>query len=310
MFSFSTLIAPLSIDEFLSSIWPEVPAHIPGTARKLATLTKEAPELISAEDLLANYPDRVSLLRPDGFFASVPNGTTALPFYRAEYTAFVRRIERHISHLGDIAANMADVLGMPRSSFGCDLFMSSGNESLHSRNISGLAMHSDAEVSFALLLEGKKRWSWAPNSHIKNQTTTVNRDGDRPVDPQELLLADEIPMPASMPADCQRVEAVAGDLIFLPRGWWHTTQAEGKCMQLNFTLSGPMLIEVVTKALAANLRKDQRWRQYAYDIRNPETGDLRSQLSILLGELATQLTFPNAAQDICHDYLTLPHKGL
>jgi 50S ribosomal protein L16 3-hydroxylase len=308
MFTFSTLVAPLSTDEFLSGYWPDRPVRIPNDAEKLMALMKEVPELASAEELLANYPDRVSLLRPDGFFSSVPNGATALPFYRAEYTAFVRRVERYVPQLGEIATRVADALGMPRSSLGCDLFMSSGNESTHSRSVSGLAMHSDAEVSFALLIEGVKRWSWAPNTHIRNQTTTVNRDGDRPIDPQELLLADELPMPASMPADCERVEATGGDLIFLPRGWWHTTQAQGKCMQLNFTLEGPTLIDVVTKALAADLRKDPRWRQYAYGLENQKAEELHGQLGMLLSEVATRIASPNAAEEICHDYLTLPRK--
>ena len=253
MFTFETLLAPLSVDAFLNDYWPDLPVHIPGDPSKTAALRKQVAALGDVEELLANYPDRVSLLRPDGFYAAVPTGAAALPFYRAEYTAFVRRIDRNIAELSDLAAIVADALSVPHSSLGCDLFMSSGNETSTATNISGLAMHSDAEVSFALLLEGEKRWCWAPNTHIQNQTTTVTRDGDRQVDPDELLLADQLPIPSSMPKDAEHIQARPGDLIFLPRGWWHTTHAVGNCAQLNFTMDGPMLLEVVTEVLAAEL---------------------------------------------------------
>jgi hypothetical protein len=92
-----------------------------------------------------------------------------------------------------------------------------------------------------------------------------------------------------MPKDAEHLQACAGDLIFLPRGWWHTTHAVGNCVQLNFTMDGPMLLEVVAEVLAAELRKDPRCRQYAHGIASRTSREVHAQLSVLLPELGAHL---------------------
>lgn len=266
MLTLEELLSPSTPDEFFLKAWPDRPAHYPGDPQRFTGLLQQVPELGCAEDVLRTYGDCVSVLRPDGFYAKVADGPSALPFYRAEFTCFLRQVERFLPTLQPVAGGIAAQLGLPESALTCDLFVSSGRDVPASDGYSGLAMHSDAEVSIAVLLNGRKDWQWAPNRHIRNQTSTVVRRGDRQVDPAQLEFAESLPLPGAMPSDSARAQVDSGGVIFMPRDWWHTTTARGECVQLNFTASGPMWVALLTGALSDVLVKDVAWRGYAYGL--------------------------------------------
>jgi 50S ribosomal protein L16 3-hydroxylase len=287
VFDLDALVAPTSAEAFVREYWPTRPGHFAANPAKLDTLFDEVPELMSGSEILTRFTDRVSILRPDGFYANVSDGVSALPFYSAEYTCFLRSVERFLPALESVVSGLASSLGMPRSAFSCDIFASTGRNTSSYEHASGLAVHSDAEVSLALLITGRKRWRWAPNSHIKNQTTTVVRDGDRQVDASQLELADKLPMPHRMPPDAETADVKPGGLIFLPRGWWHTTTALGQCLQLNFTMHGPTWIEVFLNSLSTRLTHNPHWREYAYGIAGTE--EQRSEARLAIGALIKDL---------------------
>jgi len=91
-------------------------------------------------------------------------GADALPAYQAGFTCVLLGIEESFPGLKGLIADAARIFGLPTSSFKCEAFCSSGS--------SGLAMHSDFDLNFALLLQGQKRWRLAKNSSIENQTST------------------------------------------------------------------------------------------------------------------------------------------
>lgn len=300
MFDLDALVAPKTAAEFIRDYWPHRPVHIAGGADKLNELHDDVPLLASSEDILTRFTDRVSILRPDGFYANVPNGISALPFYSAEYTCFLRRVERFLPELDPVVTALANDLGMPRYAFSCDIFTSTGNDATVLENTAGLAMHSDAEVSLALLICGRKQWRWAPNTHIENQTSTVVRDGDRQVDPSQLELAHRLPMPRSMPPESEIIDVSYGGLVFLPRGWWHTTTAFGQCLQLNFTMHGPTWIDVFSSALSKQLTRKPNWREYAYGIAGTEEQRARAHAAIgtMLNEFTKSLRTETATQEL------------
>lgn len=293
MLDLEKLVAPLTADEFRTQYWPRRPVHVAGDAHRLEGAL-DIPELGSGEDVLASFGDRVSILRPDGFHADVADGSAALPFYGAEFTCYLRRAERFFPTLADSVARIAADLGQPTSSFTCEIFCSTGGESDTSapRALSGLAMHSDYDVNLALLLRGEKTWRWAPNHHVRNQTSVLVGGAARQVDESQLRYADSLPLPADFPEDAETVTVHGGGLVFMPRGWWHATSARGECLQLNFTMKGPTWADVVAGALREHLLDDPSWRGYAYGVLGSEEARAaaREELVELLDGLADEGT--------------------
>lgn len=255
-----TLVAPLTAAEFLEGHWPAQLYTTAGDPERLAELAA-VPALASNAAVLAAYGSTVSLLRTDGVSARVPDGPTAVPLLAAGFTCYLRRVEEHVPQLRAMAEAVAADLGMPAESVTCEVFCSADN--------SGVSMHSDHDVNFALLLRGHKRWRLAPNEHITNQTGVCLPGNRRQREEDQLALADRLPFPDRLPQDALTVDVEAGGLVFLPRGWWHETEALGECLQVNFVVKGPYWTSVLAKALANRLTADPQWRAHAYDLCAP-----------------------------------------
>lgn len=257
MIDLSTLVSPLSAQDFLREHWPEKPFWSNGGDGRLDSL-RDIPELESPEAALTKAA-RVQVFRPDGEMAEVPNGQAAVPLYKLGLTCYLGT--RHIPALSQSAERLSADLGLPSGSIDCELFCSSGD--------SGAWMHSDYDVNFALLLHGEKRWRIAPNEHIRNQTGMCVPASRTPPDPLQLELADRQPFPDQMPDDSLEIDVQAGGFLFMPRGWWHETKAAGDCLQVNFVVKGPQWTRVLTRALTERLVRIPEWREFAYDLFGP-----------------------------------------
>ncbi|MDF3142778.1 MULTISPECIES: cupin domain-containing protein [unclassified Streptomyces] len=253
---FADFIAPLTPEQFFAAHWPDTPYVGPG--RELPDeLLRAAPELIDAERVLESFGNTVSLIRRNGPHARVPRGKDALPMYRAGFTCYMRHVERDFAGLDDLIAAASRQLGLPSSAMSCEIFCSTGT--------SGVPMHSDFDVNFALLLSGSKRWRLAPNESIENQTAMCFARGRKQADERQLTYA-HAPFPERMPDDAREIVMEAGGLLFLPRGWWHETYATGPCMQLNLVVKGPHWARVFSRALEEKLLGAPDWREFAYGV--------------------------------------------
>jgi ribosomal protein L16 Arg81 hydroxylase len=257
MIDLSTLIAPLSPEEFFENHWPDRPFWSTSDEERLSR-AREIAALESPEAALANAR-AVKVFRPDGEMAVVPDGSSAMPLFRLGLTCYLG--SKHIPELRESRERLAGDLGLPTGSVDCEVFCSSGD--------SGAWMHSDYDLNFALLLSGHKRWRLAPNEHIRNQTSMCVPSTRTAPDPLQLELADRQPFPEGMPDDALEFEVEAGGLVFMPRGWWHQTEAHGDCLQVNFVIQNPMWMSVLTRALKERLVRDPGWRAFALDIHGP-----------------------------------------
>ena len=302
MIDLATLVAPLSRDDFLREHWPDRPYWSAGADVRLERL-RDVPELESPEAALTGARV-IKVFRPDGSMAAVPDGKAALPLYRLGLTCYLG--SKHIPALRDSSERLAADLGLPSGSFDCEVFCSSGE--------SGAWMHSDYDVNFALLLQGRKRWRLAPNEHIRNQTSMCVPASREAPDSLQLELADRQPFPERMPDDALEVEVEAGGLVFMPRGWWHETKASGECLQVNFVMQGPTWMSVLTRALRERLVRDPDWRAYAFDLFGPpERRDaalerfaellpgLREQLEDIVGETDHRQVAARIVEDAAYD---------
>ena len=287
MLDLAALLDPLSVDDFVANHWPDTPYWSEDGPNR-AEIFEQVAELADGEAAL-NGAGTVHVFRPDGMISKVDTGSDALPLYKFGLTCTFGG--RHIPGLADTAHRLAADLSLPDGSIVTELFCSSGG--------SGARMHSDYDVNFALLVRGRKRWRIAPNEHIRNQTKVCLPGNLAPPDPAQLDLADRTPFPERMPDDATALDIGPGGLVFLPRGWWHETESDGDCLQVNFVANRPDWVTVLTRALQNRLSKDPHWRAYAFDMfAPPPRGDrARQELKALLAELPDLLDADAVIED-------------
>lgn len=124
----------------------------------------------------------------------------------------------------------------------------------------GTAPHFDQNINFVLQIHGTKKWIMAPNESVENPMTrhTMGLEPD-----PELASYLDAPMPTSMPKDTMSFELKPGSVLFVPRGVWHETEAEGDALSLNFTYTAPTWIDLFTTALRGRLAQSPEWRATA-----------------------------------------------
>ncbi len=159
----------------------------------------------------------------------------------------------------------------------------------------GTAAHFDQNINFVLQLHGTKIWTVARNEHLKNPLTrhTMGQEPD-----PEMMGYLEVPLPGTMPEEVQVFELTPGSLLYVPRGAWHSTEAEGDALALNFTLTAPTWIDLFTAALRSRLSLSPEWRETADGVSNPQKRKIvQDKFDYLLGSLVEDL--PNwRAEDI------------
>ncbi|RYZ85892.1 MAG: hypothetical protein EOP04_15015, partial [Proteobacteria bacterium] len=87
---------------------------------------------------------------------------------------------------------------------------------------SGTAPHFDQNMNFVVQIRGEKTWWMAPNQSVQNPLTrhTMSAEPDA-----ELASYTEGEMPIKMPEDAQKFILKPGSVLFVPRGYWHSTEA-------------------------------------------------------------------------------------
>lgn len=130
----------------------------------------------------------------------------------------------------------------------------------------GTAPHFDQNANFVLQLHGKKTWWLAPNQHVEHPLSRHTMG--QPTDPELESYASH-PLPSAMPENAISVELKPGSLLFVPAGMWHSTQAEGEALSLNFTYHAPAWLDLLTSALRSRLALSPAWRQTAHGVADP-----------------------------------------
>jgi 50S ribosomal protein L16 3-hydroxylase len=101
-----------------------------------------------------------------------------------------------------------------------------------------------------------------------------------------------------MPAGAKEVVLKPGSILYVPRGYWHKTEAEGEALALNFTFSQPTWIDLFTLALRSRLSLSPEWRALAHGVSFEESSQRltgQQKLDHLLLELVEDLPHWRAA---------------
>lgn len=131
----------------------------------------------------------------------------------------------------------------------------------------GTAPHFDQNINFVLQIHGTKIWRLAANEHVINPLTRHSM-GAMPDDELASYLNEALP--ETMPTSAQTIELKPGSMLFVPRGYWHSTEAQGEALALNFTFTAPTWIDLFTTALRSRLALSPEWRETANGVCDPQ----------------------------------------
>jgi 50S ribosomal protein L16 3-hydroxylase len=276
------LIHPRSRAELLASFRDGEPFVVHGAHEAMAELAA-LPLLTSLDTLLQSWPYQVQVHLPE--VADEASSISATP--QDARKLFATGMGLLFDEIHTISPVLARWLEALRKDLGLSALTQGRCMVYATRDGRGTATHFDQNVNFVLQLHGTKTWWLAPNTHVTDPLTRYTIG--QPIDPELHSYAHDA-MPAAMPEDRRSIVLAPGSMLFVPRGFWHSTEAAGDALSLNFTYSAPSWIDLVTAALRGRLAQSPAWRATAL----PASSD---QLKALLRELAEDV--PHwAASDI------------
>ena len=138
-------------------------------------------------------------------------------------------------------------------------------------------------------IHGTKTWWLAANESVIHPTErhTIGQ----PLDPELASYAHD-EMPNAMPSDRTEIVLNPGSMLFVPRGFWHCTEAKGPALALNFTFNQPAWADIFLLALRSRLLLSPEWRELADQVSAKDPARRKSaqdRLDLLLSELIVDL---------------------
>ena len=253
--SLDSLVAPLTAAEFLSSHWPREPLFIRAPNEAIKNLMR-LPYLQSLDDLLARWPRAIQVHLPDASDES--SAVDATPADARKL--FANRMALLFNNAHTISPELQEWLGALKRDLGLPHSTYARCMVYATPDARGNAAHFDQNVNFVIQLVGIKKWRVAPNVSVENPTQ--RHVVGQAVDPELAAYLDQ-PLPSSMPEGGREYTLEPGSLLFVPRGYWHSTEAKGEALALNFTFSQPSWADLFTMALASRLTLSPGWRELA-----------------------------------------------
>jgi 50S ribosomal protein L16 3-hydroxylase len=277
--SLEKLLAPLTVEQFLSDQWPAQPYVTHGL--QIDELTR-LPFLSSLDALLKKWPRKVQVHLPD--IADESSAIDADPADARKLFANRLALLFNNAHtqspvLQKWLETIQSELGLPRSTHArCMIYATPDGK--------GTAAHFDQNINFVLQIHGTKTWWIAPNETFENPTERFTIG--QPLDPELASYAMSEP-PTTMPEPAQKVVLAPGSMLFVPRGYWHRTEATGEALALNFTFSQPTYIDLFLAALRSRLTLSHAWRELADGVSSADAGR-RELAAVKLDHLLMDLT--------------------
>ncbi|MBC7397509.1 MAG: cupin-like domain-containing protein [Bdellovibrionales bacterium] len=282
--SLAALIAPHTEAYFLNEYWPVRPFALHGERESVSSL-KEIPQLQSLDSLLNAWPFAVQAHLPDAAdeISSIhASPADAKKLFTNKMSLLFNEAEKISPLLQKWLKALKADLGLPAMTYArCMVYATPDGK--------GTAPHFDQNINFILQLTGTKKWWLAPNRQVAHpsQRHTLGQA----LDP-ELASYMEGEFPKAMPADADSITLQPGSLLFVPQGYWHSTEASGEALSLNFTFGQPSFLDLFTAALRSRLLLSPEWRELADGVssKDPERREYAEmKFDALLMELTQDL---------------------
>lgn len=249
------LLSPLTVAELVSTYWGRRSLHVPGSSETIAALGLDRDAFLEAL--------RPSARRGDGgikaqyFDAEGDHVEIGLRYGDPELvgnllaagmticaTDFDRRHER----IGALAAAVAEALGAPEP-FDASCYVSG-----HRR---GFGLHFDSVPVLVVQCEGRKRWWYGETPAVPEpESSLVATNSDHVAS-----FARRLGRCLDVPSDAELVERTLapGDVLFLPAGTWHRTEADEHSLGVTFTLAPRRADAAIVDAIQTCVEDRMEW---------------------------------------------------
>jgi ribosomal protein L16 Arg81 hydroxylase len=210
----AALVHPMPPEEFMARHWPGTFQLFTGPAGRLADLLDQ-PEFGSI-DALVRCPLHGSIRadytreKRDSEMAVTPE--RALALYRSACTIYMTRLASDAPRRWAQALDAA--FGLLPGTAQVNAFASMPGP--------GLSWHWDPQELFIVQVRGRKLWHVAPNEYLDWPTASGQAGAERR--PEIRFQLKDPARPVETPATWSSIEMVPGSVMFLPRGYWHTTE--------------------------------------------------------------------------------------
>lgn len=265
------------VSQFIESFKKGEPFVAHGGPERFAPLTNNVPFLNSLDDLLNTWPDLIQAHLPDVRDEASSIDTTpkdARKLFQNGMGLLFDEAQRFSPVLQEWLENLRRELQFSAMTISRSICYATPDGK-------GTAPHFDQNTNFVVQLHGTKIWSMARNTTIENPLTRHTMGLDPDMEMQGYL---DKEMPIQMPREVQQVELKPGSVLFVPRGYWHSTEAEGDALALNFTFTPPTWIDLFTVALRSRLSLSSEWRATAIMNENSE-GEFDNLLTEIIQDL-------------------------
>ncbi len=247
------LIHPYSTKDFLSHYEKNEPFVVHHPATGLSEL-RELPLLKNLTTLLHSWPAPIQAHLPDVRDEASAIDTTAKDAQKL-FDNGMGLLFNDVNQFSPLLQEWVDQirkdLGLSHHTYGRSLIYATPDGK-------GTAPHFDQNINFVLQIHGTKKWTLARNRTVQNPM--VRHTIGQPVDSEMMSYLDG-PMIEKMPKETLSFELKPGSLLFVPRGTWHSTEAEGDALALNFTFTAPTWIDLFLGALRSRLVLSPEWRE-------------------------------------------------
>ena len=228
---------------FRTSKWPEDLAVFRSDPDWFQTLSSMS-VLRDPDEWLDRAPELVSFRTFDILARS-----EARRAYLAGESIYIIGLDRTVKPLRDLCDGIAADLAVNPRHVMVQAWAAGGATSV--------GMHFDLDYNFNLQITGRKQWQAAPNDLVAHPISSHHAGAG-----SGSIAADSgRELPTEMPADARTWQADPGDVVYVPRGVWHSTRTTEATFAIAFVIQPPTWADHLSTTLRDRLHGDARWRE-------------------------------------------------